>query len=74
MKGLVLAEGNYVSHHEGETIEKCKMICDTADKRCQSFSYCPWYKEGSCYLFDKRLTGEEVVSTRRDCYSNFKRC
>ena len=62
MKGLVLHEGNYVSHHEGEKFEKCKMICDPANKRCQSFSYCPLYKGGSCNLFDKQLNGDKKLS------------
>lgn len=69
MKRLVEIEGKYVSHHSGDIIEKCKMICDSmANKTCQSFFYPPEFERGRCYLFNKKLTRHEMISSKKDCY------
>ena len=36
--------------------------------------YCPNYKGGSCYMYDKKVTEDEIQSDRTDCYTVYKTC
>ena len=69
------SEGRRIKHSNGVDYEYCKNLCDESfDEGCRSFGYCPDYKGGSCYLFDKELNGTEDLTTRTDCYTNYRMC
>ena len=68
-------EGNLVKEFFNTTHKNCLELCDkNKDDKCNSFGYCPNFKNGGCYLYDKILKGTEALTNRQDCYSNYRSC
>ena len=73
---IVEDEGNPIgSQIESSTLVECQKICDDkVNEGCQSFGYCPDHLGGSCFLYDKNLIGTEPLTSRTDCYTNYREC
>ena len=76
LDSIVEDEGNSIGVNpiHGQILDECKQRCDeNIDKGCKSFGYCPNEKQGTCYLWDKILTGSEPTVIRSDgCFTVYK--
>ena len=68
-------EGILIKEFNGTTHKDCERYCDEKIKEgCRSFGYCPNWKNGGCFLYDKNLYGTETLTKRTDCYTNYRNC
>ena len=66
-------EGKLIKYSNGVDHQYCEKFCDESfGEGCRSFGYCP--DNGGCFLFDKELNGTEALTTRTDCYTNYRVC
>ena len=70
---IVQEEGNLIKVLERKTNKDCESLCDeNIHVGCRSFGYCPAF--GGCYLYDQTLYGIERLTSRTDCYTNYRTC
>ena len=72
LEHTALNEGDHLGTITDVLLEQCRIRCDET-LRCRSFGYCPWYKDGSCFMFHKKITESTPQNTSRiDCFTNYK--
>ena len=71
----VKTEGNLLETKNFQAnVNKCKHQCNN-NPSCESFKYCP--NSGTCYLYDKKLSGSEETDEadrHEHCFTAFIQC
>ena len=69
--------GQAIKSHNGKTLKECQKICDETKhpEKCNSFGWCPDFKEGTCFLRSKSFDGTEALADdRSDCTTYYTKC